>query len=68
MFGMYIINEINAKVNTPYWLDNIYRENLLKCNFPFPHVFSLSPFPLCALLGGTHGDRGAGDNTRSSDR
>ena len=49
-------------------LTNTYRENLLKCNFPFPHVFSLSPFPLCALLGGTHGDRGAGDNTRSSDR
>ena len=31
-----------------------------KCNFPFPHVFSLSPFPLCVTLEGTHDDRVAG--------
>ena len=41
---------------------------LLKCNFPFPHVFSLSSFPLCAMLEGTHDDRAAGDNTRHSHR
>ena len=35
---------------------------------PFPHVFSLSPFPLCAMLEGTHDDRGAGDNTQRSHR
>ena len=38
-----------------------------KCNFPFPHVFSLSPFP-SACLEGTHGDRVAGDNTQHSHR
>ncbi len=38
-----------------------------KCNFPFPQVFSLSPFPLCAMLEGTHGDRVAGDNTDAID-
>ena len=38
-----------------------------KCNFPFPQVFSLSPFPLCAMLEGTHGDRIAGDNTDAID-
>ena len=31
-------------------------------------MFSLSPFPLCAMLEGTHGDRVAGDNTRCSHR
>ena len=34
----------------------------LNATFPFPQVFSLSPFPPCK---GTHGDRVAGDNTRS---
>ena len=29
-------------------------------------MFSLSPFPLCAMLEGTHDDRVAGDNTRCS--
>ena len=47
--------------------------NMLLClyfnaTFPFPHVFSLSPFPLCAMLEGTHGDRVAGDNTRHAHR
>ena len=36
--------------------------------FLFPYVFSLSPFPLCVLLEGTHGDRIAGDNTQRSHR
>ena len=35
---------------------------------PFLKVFSLSPFPLCALLEGTHDDRVAGDNTRHAHR
>ena len=36
----------------------------LNATFPFPQVFSLSPFPLASCKG-THGDRVAGDNTRS---
>ena len=35
---------------------------------PFLKVFSLSPFPLCAMLEGTHDDRVAGDNTRHAHR
>ena len=46
---------------------NRFRACTIKCNFPFPHVFSLSPFPLCTTFEGTHGDRVAGDNTDAID-
>ena len=46
----------------------IYKNKYLMQFSLFLKVFSLSPFPLRALLEGTHDDRVAGDNTRHAHR
>ena len=46
----------------------IYKNKYLMQFSLFLKVFFLSPFPLRALLEGTHDDRVAGDNTRHAHR